>query len=77
MRITAKGQVTIPAKLRKLTGLAPGTEVDCWLDGDVVRLAPKKGRGARLVARLRGRGDVRMTTDQIMAMTRGPKRSPR
>jgi len=28
------------------------------------------GRGARLVAHLRGRGDVPMSTDAIMALTR-------
>lgn len=34
-----------------------------------VRAGPSRGR--RLVERLRGRGDVAMTTDEIMALTRG------
>ncbi|HEY2706663.1 MAG TPA: AbrB/MazE/SpoVT family DNA-binding domain-containing protein [Caulobacteraceae bacterium] len=76
MRITSKGQVTIPAEIRERAGLLPNTEVDFLLDGDVVRLVkaqhPKKpGRGAQIVARLRGRGDVKMSTDEIMALTRG------
>jgi AbrB family looped-hinge helix DNA binding protein len=76
MRITTKGQVTIPADIRDQAGLLPHTEVDFEFDGEVVRLVPaashgtKETRGARLVAHLRGRGDVAMTTSQIMALTR-------
>ncbi len=76
MRITSKGQVTIPAEIRERAGLLPHTEVDFEYDGKTVRLVRSKkirkdGRGARLVAHLRGRGDVNMTTDAIMALTRG------
>lgn len=75
MRITSKGQVTIPADIRERAGLLPHTEVDFEFDGKVVRIiraksASKKGRGARLVAHLRGRGDIAMGTDEIMALTR-------
>ena len=77
MRITSKGQVTIPAEIRGQTGLLPHTEVEVEFefDGKVVRIYPaatrsKDGRGARLVAHLRGRGDVAMSTDAIMALTR-------
>lgn len=76
MRITSKGQVTIPADIREKAGLLPNTEVDFEFDGKVVRIIraktpSKAGRGARLVAHLRGRGDVAMSTDAIMALTRG------
>ncbi len=76
MRITSKGQVTIPADIREQAGLLPHTEVAFEFDGTVVRIVPaapgrKPSRGARLVAHLRGRGDVAMTTDAIMALTRG------
>ncbi len=75
MRITSKGQVTIPVEIREQAGLMPNTEVDFEFDGKVVRIVPaaartKHSRGARLVAHLRGRGDVAMTTDAIMALTR-------
>jgi AbrB family looped-hinge helix DNA binding protein len=75
MRITSKGQVTIPAEIRERAGLLPQTEVDFEFDGTVVRIVLAKarkvsGHGARLVAHLRGRGDVAMTTDEIMALTR-------
>lgn len=76
MRITSKGQVTIPADIRARAGLMPNTEVTFEYDGTTVRLVPvtapgKPTRGAQLVAHLRGRGDVKMTTDEIMALTRG------
>jgi AbrB family looped-hinge helix DNA binding protein len=75
MRITSKGQVTIPAEIREQAGLFPHTEVEFRFDGKVVsivRVQTRKagGRGARLVAHLRGRGDVAMSTDEIMALTR-------
>ena len=75
MRITSKGQVTIPIEIRKRAGLLPHMEVDFEFDGQAVRIvkaraAVKPGRGERLVARLRGRGDVSMSTNEIMALTR-------
>ena len=79
MRITSKGQVTIPIAIRERAGLLPHTEVAFELDGEAVRIVKvrargKPGRGARLVAHLRGRGDVAMSTDQIMALTRNERR---
>jgi AbrB family looped-hinge helix DNA binding protein len=75
LRITSKGQVTIPADIREQAGLLPQTEVEFEFDGKAVRIVATKarkkdGRGARVVARLRGRGDVAMSTDAIMALTR-------
>jgi AbrB family looped-hinge helix DNA binding protein len=75
MRITSKGQVTIPAEIREQAGLLPHTEVEFEFDGKVVRIVRANtrkggGRGARLVAHLRSRGDVAMSTDEIMALTR-------
>lgn len=75
MRITSKGQVTIPAALRERAGLLPNTEVDFELDAEGVRIRRAKasgheGRGAAAVGRLRGRATVKMSTDEIMALTR-------
>jgi AbrB family looped-hinge helix DNA binding protein len=75
VRITSKGQVTIPAEIRERAGFLPQTEVEFEFDGAAVRIVRAKagkrdGRGARLVAHLRGRGDVAMSTDEIMALTR-------
>jgi AbrB family looped-hinge helix DNA binding protein len=75
MRITSKGQVTIPAEIREKAGLLPHTDVDFEFDGSAVRIVPaekskRAGRGARVIAHLRGRGDVAMSTDEILALTR-------
>jgi AbrB family looped-hinge helix DNA binding protein len=78
MRITAKGQVTIPQEVRERAGLMPGTDVEFEIEADAVRLiktthdGPRKTRGQKLVNRLRGGGDFKMTTDEILALMRGP-----
>lgn len=83
MRITSKGQVTIPQAIREKIGLLPNTEVEFELSGKAVLLRParkrkKASRGELLVAHLRGHGgDIQMTTDEIMALTRGYERRPR
>jgi AbrB family looped-hinge helix DNA binding protein len=76
MRITAKGQVTIPQAIREQAGLLPETEVEFVMDRGgvrIVKITPKKvGRGARAIDRLRrGAQSVSMSTDEIMALTRG------
>lgn len=74
MRVTEKGQVTIPKELRDALGIGEGTQVDFERDGDAVvlrKVGNDSSRGHRISKRLRGRGDVTMTTDQIMALTRG------
>lgn len=75
MKITTKGQVTIPQDVRVEFGLLPNTEVEFVRDGrGGVRLqkAPKTGaRGAALIARLRGKWRSKLTTDEVMRLTRG------
>jgi AbrB family looped-hinge helix DNA binding protein len=80
MRITSKGQVTIPQGIRERFGFLANTDVDFRVEGGavrVIRTERKRGqsRGSALVARLRGRADTRMTTDEILALTRGARRS--
>ena len=74
MKITSKGQVTIPQDLRERHGLLPGTEVEFVEENGTVQLKKAAGtrrRGRDVVAHLRGRGTVEMTTDEILALTRG------
>jgi len=77
MRITSKGQVTIPVEIRERLGLLPNREVEFEVTGNVVRIKKatrrRHGRGRSLVAHLRGRGTVRMSTDEILALTRDAK----
>jgi AbrB family looped-hinge helix DNA binding protein len=74
MRITSKGQVTIPQDIRERAGLLPHTEVEFVYDGKTVQIVradrKKQSRGARLVQHMQGRGTIKLTTDEIMAMTR-------
>ena len=73
MRVTSKGQVTIPLPIRERMGLLPETEVEFNVEGDrvVLRKAKKKsGRGKAIVAHMRGKVTSGMSTDEIMALTR-------
>jgi len=73
VRITTKGQVTIPVDIRQRLRLLPGSEVEFEVEGNVVKIVRKaggQGRGRRIVEHLRARGSVKMSTDEIMALTR-------
>jgi AbrB family looped-hinge helix DNA binding protein len=75
MRVTSKGQVTIPQDIRDRFGFLPETEVQFRVEGNSVRLVKikaKRGssRGESLVNRLRGTAAVKMSTDEILALTR-------
>jgi len=74
MRVTEKGQVTIPKDLRDALGIGAGSEVEFEAKGNTIvvrKVSDGPTRGTRLAGRLRGRGDVRLSTDEIMALTRG------
>lgn len=84
MRITIKGQVTIPQEIRNKLGLLPNTEVEFEMAGDHARIRRARhasgARGQNALRTLRGAAETRMTTDQILALTRGNdtrKRAPR
>ncbi len=73
MKVTEKGQVTIPKELRDALGIGAGTDVEFERRNDaiVVRKSNRHPtRGRQLAERLTGRGDIEMTTDEIMALTR-------
>lgn len=70
--VTSKGQVTIPKPIRDRLGIVQGSVVDFEMtdDGRVVLV----NVGTRPVSRfqsLRGCAGSGLTTDQIMALTRG------
>lgn len=76
MRITSKGQITIPIEIRERLGLLPDTEVTFAIDHDAVRItkaaphAPRT-RGRQIVEHTRGRATSGLSTDQIMRLMRG------
>lgn len=73
MRMTSKGQVTIPQELRERYAMGPGSEIEVVAteDGALVRPVMHSGPGSRLVARLRDRADGNMTADEVLRLTRG------
>lgn len=72
MRVTTKGQVTIPQHIREKLGITPATEVDFIEEKGRVFLVQQKEKKAdiRKFSKLRGLASVKMTTDEIMALTR-------
>ena len=72
MRVTTKGQVTIPLNIREKLGITPSTEVDFIEEGDRVILMKRKNQNGLVqkFKKLRGIATVKMTTDEIMKLTR-------
>jgi len=75
MRVTSKGQITIPIEIREALGLLPHTEVEFELMDGWAKLSKKdkggRARGRRVVEAVRGRADAGLSTEQILALTRG------
>ena len=71
--VTSKGQVTIPKPVRDLLGIAPGSAVEFELapDGRVVLVKVDGDQPVSRFARLRGCAGDGLSTDEIMALTRG------
>ncbi|MGV9582447.1 AbrB/MazE/SpoVT family DNA-binding domain-containing protein [Nocardia farcinica] len=74
MRLNSKGQVTIPAELRRKHGLAEGDEVEVIEAGGALQIVRSEGserRGKRLTRHMRGRATTKMSTDELMELLRG------
>jgi AbrB family looped-hinge helix DNA binding protein len=81
MRITSKGQVTVPKHIRDRLGIAPGDEVGFREEGQAVIVEkveePKTvNAGIELARHLRELGRrlnrSKYTSEEVMEMTRGP-----
>lgn len=73
MKVTEKGQVTIPKDIRDALGIGAGSEVDFEVRRGTIVVRKRTDhptRGRQIVERMRGRGDVLLSTDEIMALTR-------
>jgi AbrB family looped-hinge helix DNA binding protein len=75
MRVTTKGQVTIPQDIREKLGINPAVEIDFIEEKDRIYLVKREGqiKNIRKFNKLRGISNVKMTTDEILALTRGGK----
>ncbi len=72
-RVTTKGQITIPLEIRDRLGIQPGSVVEFEIQDDAVVVRKRRddaGRGSALVARMRGASRTRLSTDEIMRLTR-------
>jgi antitoxin PrlF len=74
-RVTSKGQVTIPKPIRDRLNIKPGNAVAFQLTEDgrveLVKLGRKAAIRPDAFDRIRGSAKGSMTTDEIMALTRG------
>ena len=74
MRITSKGQVTIPQEIREKLGFLPHSEVEFDIVGDSVRIrkkAGRHGRGQKLLEAMKKAPRPLLSTDELMRLTRG------
>ncbi len=72
MRVTTKGQITIPIEIREKFGIGPNTEMDFIADHDRIYLVKAKtGSPRNTFKKFRGIATVKMSTDEIMSLTRG------
>lgn len=70
MRVTQKGQVTIPLDVRRALGIQPGSEVEFDVDERGARMRVGRDLIGGEIARMRSAGEGTMTTDEILALTR-------
>lgn len=71
MRVTSKGQVTIPRNVREVLGIAPETDIDFKEDnGRFYIVKTTKHKTTNKFNKFRGVATAKMTTDEIMSLTR-------
>ncbi len=74
MKVTTKGQVTIPLEIREEFGIHAGTDVEFLIKDETITLNRKDAPASTIrqtLNRMRGKGTGKLTTDQILALTRG------
>ena len=66
--------MTIPIEIRNKMGLLPNTDVEfaiCGRNVVIRKVRGRCGRGSRLISTMRGKASKKLSTDEIMALTRG------
>ena len=73
MRVTVKGQVTIPRDIREQLGIMPHSDVEFVVEGKRVYLRKREvaSPGNQVLAILAGSANARLSTDEILQLTRG------
>jgi len=70
MKVTSKGQVTIPQGLRRKYRIDSSVEVD-FVEEDGKLVLEVGARSPAPLRSLLGAGDVKLSTEEILALTRG------
>ncbi len=71
MRVTTKGQVTIPREVREVLGIIPETEIDFKEDKGRFYIVKVNEPEAKVkFKKFRGIATANMSTDEIMSLTR-------
>lgn len=70
MRVTERGQVTIPKSTRERFGFEPQTEVEFVVSEGAVLLVHRGSAREGVVRRLYGRKSFGATTDELMKLLR-------
>ena len=72
MQITQDGRVLIPTDIQQQLGLFPGTEIELTVVGNTLQLQKKtkSNRGQALITLMRGKATAKLSTDDIMQLTR-------
>jgi AbrB family looped-hinge helix DNA binding protein len=77
-KLSTKGQVVLPSRLRQRLGLRPGDALDVRLEGDAIVLRPRRGRRRKLkiiidprtglAVATAGPGAPKLTSEQVKQM---------
>jgi AbrB family looped-hinge helix DNA binding protein len=65
-RVSTKGQVVVPSRIRRKLGLLPGDSLEARVEGQHIVLTPRKSRSAK--ARI-----IRDPVTGLPVLTAGPK----
>ena len=73
-KVTSKGQVTIPKRIRDALKLTPGSAVEFRVGNDgnivIVKAGPQRKTGISRFQRVRGSADIKWNTDELMKLLR-------
>ena len=72
MKVTSKGQVTIPREIRQKLGIDENSEVD-FIEKDGLVILTKNKKSNHSISKIRslkGVASIKLTTEQILSLTR-------